>query len=254
MASTAVFIMFLTLTSFPSRFQQDVIFWTPNVPLLTPRQPILSIADCSQILPAGNAHNYYTTATIVPNPRKHTRFKPLSLLPASDGGPRRPNAMTLSNVKSKVLVPLGFDGLLGQTGGGNDQPTPGITIHCDQESKSSAQRFHNDTDKPPTFSCYEGKQGDGMRDLDDDGDGLWDDSDEDMKKKKKKKNIEADDENNDDVGRKKRGRSRQKDRTEPVQPKKRSILKAASNSPPKALTAVVTIPIRRCRRNQIHQI
>jgi hypothetical protein len=72
------------------------------------------------------------------------------------------------------------------------------------------------------------KQGDGMRDLDDDG--LWDDSDGDMKNEKK--NNEADDENSDNVGRKKRGRSRQKER-EPVQPKKRSISKAASNSPPK---------------------
>jgi hypothetical protein len=73
-------------------------------------------------------------------------------------------------------------------------------------------------------------QGDRMRDPDDDG--LWDDSDGGLKNEKK--HVEADDENSDDVGRKKRGRSRQKERTEPVQPKKRSISKAASNSPPKA--------------------
>ena len=39
----------------------------------------------------------------------------------------------------------------------NDRLTPGITIHCDQESKSSAQRFNDDTDKPPTFSCYDAR-------------------------------------------------------------------------------------------------
>ena len=77
MAPTAVLIMLLTYTGYYFHFQQDVIFLTPNAPLLTARRPILSIVDCSSKLPGGDTRNNNTTATTVCSiPRKHTRFKP----------------------------------------------------------------------------------------------------------------------------------------------------------------------------------
>jgi hypothetical protein len=122
MALPAAFPMLFTLMSFSVCFQQDVIVWTSNAPLLIARRSILTIAECSQNLHAGYSHKKHTTASIVcPVPRKHTRFKSSPILPASDGGPRCSILTTLSNTISRVPVPLGFVDLLGWSAGRNGE-------------------------------------------------------------------------------------------------------------------------------------
>ena len=61
----------------------------------------------------------------------------------------RQTLKSLELLQDKTQVNIGI--------GRNDRLTPGTTKHFDQESKSSAQRFHDDTDKPSTFSCYDAR-------------------------------------------------------------------------------------------------